>query len=116
MLKRAALIVGAVMLISAISSFAGLHADELKGVWTVEDTTGRPFAITLFADGTATSTLRPDMIGTWTEQGQSVVVSWKTGWTTKITSANGRYIHSAYREGQSLDGPPVSTSEAQRVR
>jgi len=116
MVKRATLIISAVIFATVMGCFASLGADNAEGAWTVKDTTGRPFTITLFADGTATSTLRPDMIGTWTEQGQSVVISWKTGWTTKIAKANGRYTHSAYREGQSLDGPPASTSDAQKVK
>jgi hypothetical protein len=100
----------------AMTSFASLATSDFEGVWNVKDTGGQPFEITLSSDGTASASLRPDMVGTWKEQGKAALIKWKTGWTTKIAKAGGQYIHSAYRQGQPLNGPPANSSEAQKIR
>jgi hypothetical protein len=38
----------------AMTTFAALAASEFEGVWAVKDTSGKPFEITLSADGKAT--------------------------------------------------------------
>jgi len=56
------------------------------------------------------------MTGTWKEQGNTAVITWKTGWTTKITEEGGRYTKTAYRKGQTLDVPPANSSEAEKAK
>jgi hypothetical protein len=68
-----------------MTAFAGLAASEFEGVWTVKDTSGKPFEITLSADGKANASRGEAMVGTWKEEGNSAVITWDTGWTTKIT-------------------------------
>jgi hypothetical protein len=56
------------------------------------------------------------MSGAWTEEGKAAVITWNTGWTTKIEKEDGHYKHTAYRKGQSLDGTPNNSSDAEKVR
>jgi hypothetical protein len=56
------------------------------------------------------------MTGTWKEEGNAAVITWKTGWTTKITNEGGQYRKTAYRKGQALDAPPDNSSDAERAK
>jgi hypothetical protein len=75
-----------------VTSFAALAASAFEGVWKVKDTAGHPFEITLSNDGAAKATRGEGMTGTWKEEGNSAVITWNTGWTTKINEG-GRSIH-----------------------
>jgi hypothetical protein len=69
----------------AIGNFASLAASDFIGTWNVKDTAGQPFEITLSGDATAKASLAEGMIGTWKQEGETAVITWNTGWTTKIT-------------------------------
>ena len=60
--------------------------------------------------------IRQGMTGTWKEEGNAAVITWKTGWTTKITNEGGQYKKTAYRKGQPLDAPPDNSSDAERAK
>jgi hypothetical protein len=94
-----------------MTAFAVLAASEFEGVWVVKDSGGKPFEITLSADGKATSTPKE---GTWKEDGGSAVITWITGWTTKITKQGDHYVKAAFKIGTPLDGPPTNKSDAQK--
>jgi len=47
----------AAFVVSAATAFAALAGSDFEGVWAVKDTDGKPFDITLSADGKATATL-----------------------------------------------------------
>ena len=99
-----------------VTSFAALAASAFEGVWKVKDTAGHPFEITLSSDGAAKATRGEGMTGTWKEEGNSAVITWNTGWTTKITKEGDRYIKAAYGKGQSLTATPTNTSEAEKAK
>jgi hypothetical protein len=99
-----------------VTSFVALAASAFEGVWKVKDTAGHPFEITLSSDGAAKATRGEGMTGTWKEEGSSAVITWNTGWTTKITKEGDRYIKAAYRKGQSLAATPTNTSEAEKAK
>ena len=99
--------------IMAVAAFA---ASEFEGVWKVKDTGGKPFEITLSGDGAAKASRGEGMVGTWKQEGNAAVISWKTGWTTKITKDGDHYKKAAFGKGQPLDGPPANTSEAEKVK
>ena len=90
--------------------------ERFEGVWKVKDTAGRPFEITLSSGGVAKATRGEGMTGTWKEEGNAAVITWKTGWTTKITNEGGKYKKTAYRRGQALDAPPANSSDAERAK
>jgi hypothetical protein len=56
------------------------------------------------------------MTGTWKEEGNSAVITWNTGWTTKITKEGNRFIKAAYGKGQSLTARPTNTSDAEKAK
>jgi len=100
----------------SVGSISNCAANDLEGTWEVKNSGGNPFDITLLADGKATSTLHPDQTGVWKEQGSAAVITWSTGWTSKIEKVDGHYNHTAYRPGQPLNSSPNNTSDAERVR
>jgi len=114
MRKLAIATVTAVCLFGGIS-FTTLAASPFEGVWKVKDTAGKPFEITLSSDGIAKATRGEGMTGTWKEEGDSAVITWNTGWTTKITKQGNQYIKAAYRKGQSLTAAPANTSTAEKA-
>jgi hypothetical protein len=105
----AALVAGLVL---AMASFASFAASEFEGTWAVKNTKGEPFEITLAADGGAKSTLPEADKGTWKEEGGTVVISWESGWTTKIAKEGDKFVKTAFKKGAALDGPPTNTSDA----
>jgi hypothetical protein len=99
-----------------LTSLASLAASAFEGVWKVKDTAGQPFEITLSSGGVAKATRGEGMTGTWKEEGNAAVITWNTGWTTKITKEGNRYKKTAYRKGQALDAPPTNSSDAERAK
>ena len=100
-----------------MTSLASLAARAFEGVWKVKDTAGQPFEITLSSDGVAKATRAEGMTGTWKEKGNAAVITWNTGWTTKITKEGNQYKKTAYRKGQALDAPaPANSSDAERAK
>lgn len=97
-----------------LTAFAALAASEFEGTWAVNNTKGEPFEITLAADGTAKSTLPEADMGTWKEEGGVAVISWKSGWTTKIAKEGDKFVKTAFEKGAALDGPPTNTSDAMK--
>ena len=100
----------AALVVSAAAAFAALAGSGFEGVWAVKDSDGKPFDITLSADGKATATRSKDMTGTWTEEGGAAVIKWDTGWTTKIMKQGDGYKKEAFKE----DGSPANTSDAEK--
>jgi hypothetical protein len=110
---RAAVIVGCFI---GMTTLASLAESAFEGVWKVKDTAGQPFEITLSSGGVAKATRGEGMTGTWKEEGNAAVITWNTGWTTKITKEGNQYKKAAYRKGQALDAPPTNTSDAERAK
>ncbi len=108
-------ILAAVFAISMMT-VAVLAASEFEGAWKVTDTAGKPFEITLLGDGTANASRGEGMVGTWKQEGNAAVITWKTGWTTKITKDGDHYKKAAFGKGQPLDGPPANSSDAEKVK
>jgi hypothetical protein len=115
-MRKAAMAAVAATCFFAVTSFAALAASAFEGVWKVKDTAGHPFEITLSSGGAAKATRGEGMTGTWKEEGNSVVITWNTGWTTKITKEGNRYIKTAYGKGQSLTATPANTSDAEKAK
>jgi hypothetical protein len=113
-MRKAAMGAAAATCFFGVTSFAALAASAFEGVWKVKDTAGHPFEITLSSGGAAKATRGEGMTGTWKEEGNSAVITWNTGWTTKITKEGDRYIKTAYGKGQSLTATPTNTSDAKR--
>jgi hypothetical protein len=96
-----------------LTSLPGLAASEFEGIWKVKDTKGEPFEITLSADGSAKATLK-GMTGTWKQESGAALITWDTGWTTKLTKEGDHYKKTTWDKGKPLDGPPTDSSDAQK--
>ena len=91
-------------------------SDEFAGTWKVADTGGKPFEIVLANDGTAKADREGEgMDGTWKEDGSSAVITWKTGWTTKITKEGDKFKKVAYDKG-GADSNPKNSSTAEKIK
>ena len=100
----------------AWANLASLAASDFEGVWKVRDTSGQPFEITLSGDGAAKATRGEGMIGSWKEDGKAAVITWNTGWTTKIAKEGNHYKKTAFGKGQPLDSPPANTTDAEKFK
>lgn len=100
----------------AIVSISASAASVFEGVWKVKDTDGKPFEITLSADGSAKASRGEGMVGTWKDDGSAAVITWNTGWTTKIMTDGNQYKKAAYGKGQLVDGKPSNTSDAEKAK
>jgi hypothetical protein len=104
----------AAIAMTAVASFAG---SAFEGAWNVADTAGNAFEITLANDGTAKANRANEpMTGTWKVEGSIAVITWNTGWTTKISKAGDTYTKTAFKEGEPLDGKPTNSSAAEKAK
>jgi hypothetical protein len=101
----AAVVAGVTLAAASIAAFAG---SEFEGTWAVKNTDGKPFEITLSSDGNATATME-NMAGTWKEEDGTAVISWNTGWTTKIAKEGDHYVKTAFKKGETES---ANTSDA----
>jgi predicted small lipoprotein YifL len=106
----------------ALAALLGLAAcgdsepNEFAGTWKVADTGGQVFDITLGADGVAKASRAGEgMSGTWKKDGNSAVITWDTGWTTKINKEGDKFTKVAYEKGGE-SGAPKNTSTAEKVK
>ena len=107
-----ALVAGVTVGLVALPLAMAFAASEFEGTWAVKDTKGKAFEITIAADGAATATLPEAATGTWKEEGASAVITWKSGWVTKITKEGDKFVKTAFKKGAALDGPPTNSSDA----
>ncbi len=115
-MRKELIIAAAAGCLIGMTSFSTLAASVFEGVWQVKDTAGKPFEITLSSGGAAKATRAEGMTGTWKEEDHAAVITWNTGWTTKITERGDLFHKTAYGKGQSPNGKPTNSSEAQKVK
>jgi hypothetical protein len=101
----------------AMTVVASVAASQFEGTWKVADTGGKAFEITLAGDGSAKANRTAEgMTGTWKEAGSTAVITWDTGWTTKISKEGDKYTKTAFKKGEPTGGKPVNTSPAEKVK
>ena len=111
-LGKVAALATMVVLALGVTSFASFAASQFEGTWKTKDTKGNPFEIVLSADGSAKGDRHGEGLnGKWKEEGDSAVIEWGDGWTTKITKMGDQYKKMAYEKGKSM-----GESEAQKVK
>jgi len=107
-------IVGALAAAAAFALTAGAAFAEhhFTGTWKVKDTAGADFEIMLDKDGTASADRGGEGLkGKWVEKDGAAVITWDTGWTTKIAKDGEHYKKTAY-EGDK----EKNTSDAVKVK
>lgn len=106
--------VGAVAAAAALALTAGAAFAEhhFVGTWKVKDTGGKDFQIVLAEDGTASADRSGEgMKGKWAEEDGVAVITWDTGWKTKIAKEGDGYKKTAY-EGDT----EKNSSAAEKVK
>ena len=100
-----------------MTTFASLGASQFEGTWKVTDTSGKAFEITLGSDGSAKANRTAEgMTGTWKEEGTAAIITWDTGWTTKILKEGDNYTKAAFKKGEPTTGKPTNTSAAEKIK
>ena len=108
--------VAAAALLLALTTVASLGASQFEGKWSVADTAAKAFEITLAADGSAKANRDAEgMTGTWKEEDSAAVITWDTGWTTKISKDGDKYTKTAFKKGEAT-GKPANSSAAEKVK
>ncbi len=111
-LARTAAAFAAMALAIVLTSAPGFAASGFVGKWKVEDTQGKPFTIWLSDDGKAKGDRSGEgLAGMWKEEGNAAVVTWDSGWVTKITKEGDTYKKTAFEKGKQ-EGP---ASDAAKV-
>ncbi len=100
----------AALVVSVMTAVTVFAASEFEGTWAVTGKKEQAFDITLSADGKATSNHPKNITGTWTQEGDSAVIKWDTGWTTKITKEGDKFVKQILRP----DGSAGKSSEAKK--
>jgi len=93
----------------AVSAFA---ASGFVGKWDSTDTQGKPFTIWLSDDGTAKGDRSGEgLAGMWKEEGDAAVITWDSGWVTKIAKEGDSYKKTSLKDGK----PAGDATEAKKV-
>ncbi len=112
--------VAAIAILAVATIFVAVGAvlaGDFAGTWNVTDTSGKEFQIVLSADGSASADRSGhDMTGTWKDENGAAVITWNSGWTTKIEKDGNGYKKSAYGKDVSLGGKPTNTSPAAKAK
>lgn len=84
----------------ALTASASLAKEHFVGTWKVKDTSGADFEIVLDKGGKASANRGQEGLhGKWVEKDGVAVITWDTGWTTKIAKHGKGYKKTAY-EGE----------------
>lgn len=101
--------------LTLLSVGAGLTGDW-AGTYVTEDTKGNAFKITLAPNDKASGEKDGHVLeGSWSMEGESVVIKWTTGWTTKITMDGDGYKKTAFRPGTPVTDEGAKATPAKRV-
>ncbi len=85
------------------SAFAG---SGFVGKWKTTDTKGETFTIWLSDDGVAKGDRANEgLAGMWKEEGNAAVITWDSGWVTKITKEGDTYTKTALENGKPVGSP-----------
>ena len=106
----------AVLLAIALAACSAPSSSDFVGTWKVKDGEGNAFQIVLAGDGKASADREGEgMKGTWEEEGSAAVITWDTGWTTKIEKDGDKFKKTAYEKGKTVKDPPTNTSDAEKA-
>jgi hypothetical protein len=114
-LSRGAGLVVAATLAVALSIGTAQAATDFTGTWITTDTMGHPMQIDLYANGNARLVRAGERVtGKWAAGDKYALISWRSGWSTKIVKRIGKFKKFAY-ENPTAEGRPVDKALAVRV-
>ena len=105
-LARATAAFAAIAFAIVLTSAAGFAAEGFVGKYKTTDTDGKPFTIWLSDDGVAKGDRADEgLAGMWKEEGSAAVITWDSGWVTKITKDGDKYTKTAEKDGKAVGSP-----------
>jgi len=105
-LARATAAFAAIAFAIVLTSAAGFAAEGFVGKYKTTDTDGKPFTIWLSDDGNAKGDRANEgLAGMWKEEGSAAVITWDSGWVTKITKEGDSYKKTAEKDGKPVGSP-----------
>jgi hypothetical protein len=111
-LARATSAFAAIALAIALTGASAVAGSGFVGKFKTTDTEGKPFTIWLSDDGTAKGDRANEgLAGMWKEEGNAAVITWESGWVTKITKEGDSYKKSALKDGK----PVGSASDVEKL-
>jgi hypothetical protein len=85
---------------------AAFAAEGFIGKYETTDTEGKAFTIWLSDNGSAKGDRANEGLqGMWKEEGNAAVITWETGWVTKINKDGDAYKKSAEQDGKAVGSP-----------
>jgi len=112
-LNRTAATFAAIAFAIVLTSAASFAASGFVGKWKTTDTDGKAFTIWLSDDGKAKGDRANEgLAGMWKEEGSAAVITWDSGWVTKITKDGDGYKKSAEKDGEPV-GSPADVEKAE---
>jgi hypothetical protein len=111
--RRISRVLAAVAFATALAGASAFAANPFEGKWQVQDTKGNPFEITLSNDGSAKGSRAGEgLSGTWKAEADSAVITWESGWTTKITKQGDKFRKTASEKGKA-EGPATDAKKVE---
>jgi hypothetical protein len=105
-LARTTAAVAAIALAIALTGASVLAAEGFVGKYKTTDTDGKPFTIWLSDNGSANGDRANEGLqGMWKEEGNAAVITWDSGWVTKITKDGDKYTKTALKDGKPVGSP-----------
>src|SRR4030042_6095719 len=105
-LAKATAAFAAIAFAVALTSAASFAASGFVGKWKTTDTEGKTFTIWLSDDGKAKGDRANEgLAGMWKEAGNAAVITWDSGWVTKITKDGDKYTKTAEQDGKAVGSP-----------
>jgi maltose-binding protein MalE len=105
-LTKATAAFAAIAFAIVLTSATGFAAEGFVGKYKTTDTEGKTFTIWLSDDGKAKGDRANEgLAGMWKEEGSTAVVTWDSGWVTKITKDGDSYQKTAEKDGKPVGEP-----------
>ena len=105
-LAKATAALAAIAFAIVLTSAAGFAAEGFVGTYKTTDTEGKAFTIWLSDDGKAKGDRANEgLAGMWKEAGSAAVITWDSGWVTKITKDGDSYLKTAEKDGKPVGEP-----------
>jgi len=105
-ISKATVALAALSIALVMTSAMAFAASEFVGKWKTTDSQGKPFTIWLSDDGKAKGDRANEgLAGMWKEEGSAAVITWDSGWITKITKDGDSYKKSAEKDGKPVGSP-----------
>jgi hypothetical protein len=84
-------------------------AEGFVGKYKTTDTDGKPFTIWLSDNGSAKGDRANEGLqGMWKEEGSAAVITWDSGWVTKLTKDGDKYTKTAEKDGKAVGSPAAA--------